>query len=608
MSFVIQLLGRPVIETGAIEPYRFRSRKSWALLAYLLLTDRPPARRQLASLLFGAADDPLRALRWSIGEIRHALGGAGSIEGDPLVLQLPAGATVDVMTVTAGTWSDAIMLPGLGSELLEGATFRDAATFESWLLSERHCLAAATEAIWHEAALRMMSQRHLDRAIEYAVKLIGINPLDENHQALLIRLYRLAGDDRAVDKQFAACTELFFTELGLRPGPAIEAARRVVRLDADGPTDAAAVDAIIESGRAAVDAGATETGVQSLRRAVSLADTSSLDQPRVTSRLALAEALIHSLRGQDEEGVAVLHAADDVASAIGEPELAAEARAEIGYVNFLRARYSRAELWLTDALTLGHASPSLVAKAETYLGSSDSDRGNYPEAQLHLDRAVDAARSAGETRMEANALSMLGRIHLLHHDYEEAARCLDLSLSLCERSHWLAFMPWPQALRGEVDLGLSRLAAASDLFDQAFARACQLGDPCWEGMSARGRALAAEAAGKSEQAFEILADARVRSSRLTDPYIWLDAYILDAQCDLGRRHSHPETAVWVGLLSALASRTGMKEFVVRSLLHSEALGDAGAGRAAHLLGPAIDNPALTELLGQLVPGGPVDRG
>jgi DNA-binding SARP family transcriptional activator len=597
MTFSIQLLGRPAVGSGTGEPYAFRSRKSWALLAYLLLTDRHPSRRQLASLLFGTADDPLRALRWSIGEIRHALGRAGSIEGDPVVLRLPADASVDVTVVRKGAWSEAVLLSGLGSELLEGAAFRDAATFESWLLSERRYLAAATEAILHEAALGMMSRGNAERAIGYAVRLVGMNALDENHQALLIRLYRRAGDDLAADRQFAACTDLFLTELGVSPGPAVQAALRAPSLRIDGPTDTAAIDAIIEAGQAAVGAGAIEAGVQSLRIGVALADASSHDRLRVTSRLALAAALIHSLRGQDEEGVAALHAADEVAMAIDEPGLAAEARAEIGYVDFLRARYDRAELWLTDARTLGRESPSMVAKTEMYLGSVESDRGNYPQALQHLALAVEAARLAGEGRMEAYALSMLGRVHLLRLDLDEAARCLDLSLELCARSQWLALAPWPQALRGEVELGRSNRAEASAFFGQAFARACQLGDPCWEGMSARGLALAAESAGESERAFAILADARIRANRLADPYVWLEAHILDAQCELGRRHGHPDTAAWVETMGALASRTGMKELKIRSLLHAEALGDESAGQAARLLGAEIDNPALAHLLG-----------
>ncbi|MEX0869465.1 MAG: hypothetical protein WD011_07310, partial [Nitriliruptoraceae bacterium] len=89
MRPVIQLLGSPAIERASADPYRVRSRKSWALLAYLILSRRPPARSELATLLFSEADDPLRALRWNLSEIRRALGDGTHLEGDPVVLVLP---------------------------------------------------------------------------------------------------------------------------------------------------------------------------------------------------------------------------------------------------------------------------------------------------------------------------------------------------------------------------------------------------------------------------------------------------------------------------------------------------------------------------------------
>ena len=59
---------------------------------------------------------------------------------------------------------------------------------------------------------------------------------------------------------------------------------------------------------------------------------------------------IDSLRGLDEEGVATLHAADSIALADSDRRMVSPARAEIGYVDFLRARYDRAVLWLTEGL------------------------------------------------------------------------------------------------------------------------------------------------------------------------------------------------------------------------------------------------------------------
>ena len=54
------------------------------------------------------------------------------------------------------------------------------------------------------------------------------------------------------------------------------------------------------------------------------------------------------------------------------------------------------------------------------------------------------------------------------------------------------------------------------------------------GESARGLALVAEANGDTDAAFDTLLDARARSTRLADPYVWLEVHILDALCTLGR--------------------------------------------------------------------------
>lgn len=584
MSLTIHLLGRPSIESTSGALYEFRSRKSWALLASIVLSERPRTRSQLASLLFAEADDPLRALRWSLSEIRRGMGGEGSIEGDPVVFALPADAVVDVDVLKRGSWSDAVGLPGLGANLLDGIVIQNAPAFESWLLAEQRNLAAASEAILHEAALGSMSRDENQAALGYAIRAAVISPLDENHQALLLRLYRLTGDDIAAERQFAAFSELLLSEVGAAPGPAVRAAMSEMGYRGAAVDDPAAIEAIVEAGSAAVAAGAVEAGVQSLRTATRLADDANVARLRVSSRLVLAEALVHSLGGFDEEGVAALYEAAEIAMVDGDRAAVAQARAELGYVDFLRARYDRAEVWLTDALTFADGSRSIMAKAKTYLGSVQSDRGNYDAAGDLLDEAIELSVAAEDPRRQAFALSMLGRINLLGGDFDTAAKQLDASIDLAERDHWLAILPWPQALRGEVQLARGDPAGATDLLRQAFARACQLGDPCWEGMSARGLAMVAATAGETTRAFELLSDARSRCNRLADPYVWLDAYILDAQCDLGVQHGHHDTEYWVDTMKSLASRTGMRALTVRSLLHGAALGNDGDAAAAALIG------------------------
>jgi DNA-binding SARP family transcriptional activator len=596
MRLAIQLLGRPRLVRGSREAYQLRSRKSWALLGYLILSERAPTRRQLASLLFSEADDPIRALRWSLSELRQGLGPDGSIDGDPVVIRLPAETIVDVEVVRKGTWREAVDLPGLGSDLLEGMALRGAAAFQTWLLSEQRQVAAASEAILHEAALGSMSRGALDSALEYAVRAAAMSPLDENHQALLIRLYRLRGDHDSAARQLADFTLTLDRELGVAPGPAVLAAMHQNLLPRDEVADDTTIEAIVEAGSAAVSAGALEAGIDSLRAAVRLADGARSTQLRISSRLVLAEALIHSLGGLDEDGLAALHEADEIAGAHDLTDAVAQARSELGYVDFLRARYDRAEFWLNDALAHANGSPSIRAKATTYLGSVESDRSNYRRASALLRESITSSQAAGDLRREAFSLSMLGRISLLCGDLDLAAEQLDASIDLATRDRWLAFLPWPQALRGEVQLARADPGGASDLLEQAFARACQLGDPCWEGISARGLALVAEANGDAVRAFEILSDARARNNRLADPYVWLDGYILDAQCDLGRRHGHMNTELWVEALKELAARTGMRELLLRAMLHGAGVGNDGDAIAAHLLAEGIENPALARLL------------
>src|SRR6476661_6407305 len=107
VSITVQLLGRPQISDSAGNVQQLRSRKSWAVLAFLLLGERPPTRSQLASLLFAEAEDPLRALRWCLAEIRRGLGPGGQLDGDPVQLRLPVGATVDADVLLHGHWSAA---------------------------------------------------------------------------------------------------------------------------------------------------------------------------------------------------------------------------------------------------------------------------------------------------------------------------------------------------------------------------------------------------------------------------------------------------------------------------------------------------------------------
>src|SRR5215472_7085105 len=134
---MIRLLGKPAVERASRPQRPPRGRKAWALLAYLLLEEQPPSRRQLAQMLFGEADDPLRALRWTLAELRRCIGEGFRLDGDPLRCEIGADIRVDVrLLADEGGDGDEAGLLDLTGELLEGIDLSGNELFDSWLVVE----------------------------------------------------------------------------------------------------------------------------------------------------------------------------------------------------------------------------------------------------------------------------------------------------------------------------------------------------------------------------------------------------------------------------------------------------------------------------------------
>src|SRR5919108_446335 len=146
------------------------------------------------------------------GELRAALP-HGATE-----LALPAGTFVDVDALTRGTPQQAVAIPGLGRELLEGMEFGTSPAFDTWLLMERRRLVGAAEAALHDASLDRLAAGEAAAAVGLAARLVELNPYDENYQELLVRSYAETGDREAANRQGFACLELFRAELGREPG------------------------------------------------------------------------------------------------------------------------------------------------------------------------------------------------------------------------------------------------------------------------------------------------------------------------------------------------------------------------------------------------------
>ncbi len=342
----IDLIGAPEVRRSGLAADKPRSRKTWGVLCFLLLNGAPTSRSRLSTLLFSEAADPMRALRWNLTELRRLLGPEVRLHGDPIVVELPKDTVTDVTLITDGQWQQAIGLKQLGGQLLGAMDFDDSPLFESWLLTSRRHIAGASEDVLREASLALLGSARAEEAIPLAAKLVELNPYVESHQALLIRSLALSGDSEAAEKQLRATTDLYAKELGVFPGQAVRDATSVRPAAPQAIGTEEEIEAAIESGLAAVGAGAVAAGVNTLRLAVALADNEGNDRLMAFARYQLAESLIHSVRGDDEEGAELLHGVVEIARRSGAKAIESRARVELGYTDMLAARYDRARQWL----------------------------------------------------------------------------------------------------------------------------------------------------------------------------------------------------------------------------------------------------------------------
>jgi DNA-binding SARP family transcriptional activator len=587
----IRLLGEPRLERDGEPVAGPRGNKAWALLAYLLLGRRRPSRRALAELLFSEADDPLGALRWSLAQLRQALGQHDALRGDPLEIALAPDTMVDVRALRATAPHDVDDLVSLSGQLLQGMAFATSVAFDAWLTVERRHMAAVVEGLLLERAQAELGNERTTTAARLATRLVELNPLEEVHHELIVRCLVAGGDRVAALSRVEACEQLWVRELGTPPSPRLRALVPVAdpaRVERALGTPAA-VRGELEAGRAAIAAGAVDAGLETLRHACAAAERCGDTYLHARAQLALGSALLHTMRAYGE-GAPALHAAIEIARRIGDDAIAATAYRELGFVDVQAGRHDQAESWLAAAAAAAAGRDEELASIACVRAMGLTDAARYEEAIESLEESLECGRRSDHRRQVAHSLAHLGRAYVLTARHGDARTALETSLERCEEQNWIAFTPLPEALLAHVELAEQRSEAARELLDHAFTLACKLGDPCWEAVVCRGLGLVDRAAGRSAQAIGWMLDGRARILRIAHPYQWIHGWVLDGLCRVGCDDDRADT--WIAQLDALASRTGMRELLLRAYLHRAGRGDPGARDAATLLGAEIDNPSV----------------
>ena len=229
----LTLLGGFQARNEAGELLSVPSRKAQAMLAYLALPlGRAHPRDKLAALLWGGIrEESARAsLRQALFVIRKTLQAADAkaLDQKAEMLRLdPAHVDADVaafeQSAATGTPEGLARAAALyQGDLLAGLAL-DEAPFEEWFVSERERLRELALEVLARLLAHQRKVGALESAVQTALKLLGLDPLQEVVHRALMGLYAETGRREAALRQYQHCVRVLERELGIEPEAATKA-------------------------------------------------------------------------------------------------------------------------------------------------------------------------------------------------------------------------------------------------------------------------------------------------------------------------------------------------------------------------------------------------
>jgi predicted ATPase/DNA-binding SARP family transcriptional activator len=211
------------------------SKKTRALLGYLVATGKAHLRETLCELLWAGPDDPRASLRWSLTKIRPLV-------DQPKISRLLAdreriafeakGAQIDLWTLRdeigadpTRTSTDTLRRAAarFEGELLAGLDLPDCYRYHEWCIAEREATRRQRTQILAILVARLSDAP--EDALGFARERVKVDPLVEAAHVDVVRLLTVLGRRREALQQFEACRRLLANELGTKPSVALLQAR-----------------------------------------------------------------------------------------------------------------------------------------------------------------------------------------------------------------------------------------------------------------------------------------------------------------------------------------------------------------------------------------------
>jgi DNA-binding SARP family transcriptional activator len=220
----IRLLGELEVQRDGQTVPLPPSKKTRALLAYLVGSGRPQLRDRLCELLWDGPDDPRAELRWSLTKLRPLMDGC--LVADRERVEFRDGS-VDVVEFRRLINGNQLLAAAeiVRGEFLEGLDLPGCYRFQQWLVAERESLRQAQVKVLAQLADQLGAG---DAALAHARRRAMLDPFSEEAHIALIRMLAALDRNQEALRQYEHCRMLFEQELGRRPSEAVEDARRAV--------------------------------------------------------------------------------------------------------------------------------------------------------------------------------------------------------------------------------------------------------------------------------------------------------------------------------------------------------------------------------------------
>jgi len=219
----IRLLGNLQVERAGVAQALPASKRTRALLGYLVATAKPQTRQHLCELLWEGPDDPRAALRWSLTKLRPIVTtrDAARLDADRDRVQFVGrGQFADIAQVggllergagkasTPALEQAASLLQG---EFLDGLDLPHCYRFHHWCMAERERFGSLRRRVLETLIDRLSGDA--ERSLQYARALVAADPLSEAAHGRFVDRLVAAGRMREADAHYEHAKDLLRREL-----------------------------------------------------------------------------------------------------------------------------------------------------------------------------------------------------------------------------------------------------------------------------------------------------------------------------------------------------------------------------------------------------------